>query len=429
MPLTQIVMDLLNDLGHPRVLWQLLALSIAFAIAWVSSRWLEHQIGAQISASRETASSAVKQAAIDLGAAALSRVLFSLFFLIAIWLAKFWLARFFPVKLLTLAIPLVISFVVIRILVYLLRKVVRDSGLLRAFERVLATFIWFIVAMHLIGVLPELTEALQSISIPMGKSNFSVYDLLAGVASISVTILIALWAGSGLERRLMHTESLDSSMRVVLARAARALLLVLAMLTALPLVGIDLTLLSVFGGALGVGLGLGLQRIASNYVSGFIILLDKSLRIGDMVTAGQYYGMVTQIKTRYTVIRALDGNEAIVPNELLVSQPVVNHSYTNRQVRLVTRVAVAYHHEAQQILDLLVQAARENPRVLSDPAPSAALVELGAEGMVFDLGFWITDPEQGRANVTSEINVAILHLFGANSIEIPYPQRDIRYVS
>jgi small-conductance mechanosensitive channel len=201
--------------------------------------------------------------------------------------------------------------------------------------------------------------------------------------------------------------------------------LVLAVLIALPLVGIDLTLLSVFGGALGVGLGLGLQRIASNYVSGFIILLEKSLRIGDMVTADKYYGSVTQIKTRYTVLRALDGTEAIVPNELLVAQPVLNHSYSDRQVRLVTRVSAAYRHDPEQAMALMVQAASENPRVLTDPSPTAALVEFAADGFLLELGFWIRDPEEGRLNVTSAVNIAIWRLFVANGIEIPYPHRDI----
>ena len=192
------------------------------------------------------------------------------------------------------------------------------------------------------------------------------------------------------------------------------------------MVGFDLTLLSVFGGALGVGLGFGLQKIASNYVSGFIILLDKSLRIGDLVTIEKYSGSVTQIRTRYTVIRSLDGTEAIVPNEMLVSDAVTNHSYTDRKVRLATRVQVGYDSDPDQVRALLVQATSVSPRILAEPGPFAALVEFASDGLTFELGFWIADPEQGRQGVTSEVNMQILRLFREHGIEIPFPQRDVR---
>jgi len=199
-----------------------------------------------------------------------------------------------------------------------------------------------------------------------------------------------------------------------------------AVLVGLSLVGFDLTLLSVFGGALGVGLGFGLQKIASSYVSGFIILLDKSLRIGDLVTVDKYSGSVAEIKTRYTVIKALDGTKAILPNEVLVSEVVTNHSYTDRKVRLATRVQVGYGSDVDQVRALLVQATGVNARVLADPAPFAALVEFASDGLTFELGFWISDPEQGKQGVTSDINIEILRLFRANGVEIPFPQRDVR---
>jgi small-conductance mechanosensitive channel len=425
-PVHRLWLDLQADFSRPDVIWQIAVITLALAVAWWLSGWLEQQVRGRAEVATQTLENGTASQALNLGAAAFSRVLFPLVVLLVVWLGKAVLSWFYPVSLLKLAVTLSISFAIVRLVVYLLRKVFRSSAFLLAFERVVATLIWLGVALHLTSLLPELIAALESIVLPVGKHKVSAYDILVGALSVTVTLLVAFSAGAALERRLMRSSGIDSSLRVVFARAGRALLIILAVLIALPLVGIDLTLLSVFGGALGVGLGLGLQRIASNYVSGFIILLEKSLRIGDMVTADKYYGAVTQIKTRYTVLRALDGTEAIVPNELLVAQAVLNHSYTDRQIRLITRVNVAYHHDPEQAMVLMAQAARENPRVLVDPAPTALLVEFAADGFLFELGFWIQDPEEGRLNVTSAINVAIWRLFAANGIEIPYPHRDIR---
>jgi small-conductance mechanosensitive channel len=425
-PVHRLWLDLQADFSRPDVIWQIAVITLALAMAWWLSGWLEQRVRDRAEVATHTLDNVTASQALNLGAAAFSRVLFPLVVLLVVWLGKAVLSWFYPVSLLKLVVTLAISFALVRLVVYLLRKVFRRSAFLLAFERVVATLVWVGVALHLTGLLPELVNALESIVLPVGKHKVSAYEIMVGALSVTVTLLIALWAGAALERRLMRSTAMDSSLRVVFARAGRALLIVLAVLIALPLVGIDLTLLSVFGGALGVGLGLGLQRIASNYVSGFIILLEKSLRIGDMVTADKYYGAVTQIKTRYTVLRALDGTEAIVPNELLVAQPVLNHSYTDRQIRLVTRVNVAYRHDPEQAMALMVQAASQNPRVLTDPAPAAILVEFAADGFLLELGFWIQDPEEGRLNVTSAINIAIWRLFVANGIEIPYPHRDIR---
>jgi small-conductance mechanosensitive channel len=224
----------------------------------------------------------------------------------------------------------------------------------------------------------------------------------------------------------MRAEGLHSSLRVVFARLGKAVLLVAAVLVVLPLMGVDLTVLSVFGGALGVGLGLGLQKIASNYLSGFIILLDRSVRLGDMVTVDGQHGEVTRITTRYVVVRALTGVEAIIPNDTLVTTTVLNHSYTDKRVRLAVRVQAGYRTEIPAALALLAEIARAHPRVLADPAPAAQVVQLADSGVDLELGFWIEDPERGSQNVRSDLNVAILEAFRSRGIEIPYPQREVR---
>ncbi len=241
-------------------------------------------------------------------------------------------------------------------------------------------------------------------------------------------ILMALWASSVIERRLGRAGELDGNLRVVFVRLSKALLLVIAVLIALPLVGIDLTTLSVFGGAVGVGLGFGLQKIASNYVSGFIILLDRSIRIGNMITVGQDRGQVTKITTRYTVLRGLTGVEAIVPNEVLVGTVVQNESYTDPKVRLAVPVQVAYGSDVERAMAIMEAAARRQARVLADPPPGALCLAFGDSGIELEVGFWIDDPEQGSGLVRSNINLEILREFRTAGIEIPYPQREIRLI-
>jgi len=190
--------------------------------------------------------------------------------------------------------------------------------------------------------------------------------------------------------------------------------------------GMDLTVLSVFGGALGVGLGLGLQKIASNYVSGFIILLDRSLTIGDMITVDKYTGMVTQINTRYTVLQGLDGMESIVPNEMLVSGAVQNSSLSNSLVYITTKVSVAYDTDVDFVVQLLTEAVLSVERVLKDKAPSVQLSTFGADGLDLTVGFWINDPQNGRGGVTSDVNRAIWRALKDNHISVPFPQREMR---
>jgi small-conductance mechanosensitive channel len=259
----------------------------------------------------------------------------------------------------------------------------------------------------------------------MGGGRISLWALLTGVLVVGLTLLVSLWLGSALEDRLMRAERLDGNLRAVLSRVLRALLVLVGVLFAMSFVGIDLTVLSVFGGALGVGLGLGLQRIASNYVAGFIILLDRSLRLGDLISVDKYYGRVTQITTRYTVVSALDGTEAIVPNEMLISTPVTNHSYSDKKVRLGVKVSVAYGTELAPAFALMETAAREHPRVLQQPAPQALLLGFGADGLDLEVGFWINDPEAGRLGVQSDVAQKIYAAFRASAIEIPFPQREV----
>ena len=410
----RLMLDVWSDLQDPRILWQAGTLALCLALAWALARRLQWR-------APDDSAKALKR-----GAAALRRVSFPLLAMLLLVAGRWALARWQSTHLLSAAIPLFGAMAVIRFAVYLLRLGFSQARWLDAFERSIATLVWAALALHLTGLLPEVVAWLSDIEIAAGKHSLSLWTLLTAAFWVGLTALLALWAGAALEARLMRAEGLHTSLRVVFARLGRAVLLVAAVLVVLPLLGVDLTVLSVFGGALGVGLGLGLQKIASNYLSGFIILLDRSIRLGDMITADGHYGEVTRITTRYTVVRSLTGVEAIIPNDTLVTTSVQNHSYTDKRVRLAVKVQVAYRTDVPAALALLEQVARRHPRVLAEPPPAAQVVNLADSGVDLELGFWIQDPERGSQNVRSDVSVALLRSFNEKGIEIPYPQREVR---
>jgi len=413
-PIGTLLVGLWKDLQDPTILWQVAALAACLLAAWASSRLL--QLRAPEESSR----------AMKLGAGSLRRLVFPLAAVLFLAGGRWALENWHPANLLSVAIPLFATFAGIRFAVYLLRLAIPAGVGLEAFERFVVAVLWGVLALHLIGVLPEIVSFLKGVKFPFGKHDLSAWTLVQGVFWVALTLLVALWAGGALEARLMRAEGLHSSLRVVLARIGKALLLFAAVLLVLPLVGIDLTVLSVFGGALGVGLGLGLQKIASNYLSGFIILFDRSIRIGDMITVDNQYGEVTRITTRYVVVRSLAGVEAIIPNDTLVTTTVLNHSYTDKRVRIAVKVQVSYATDIDTVSALLIELAAAHPRVVKDPPPGVFINMLADNGVDLELAFWIGDPENGSGNVRSEISASLLKAFRSRGIEIPFPQREVR---
>jgi small-conductance mechanosensitive channel len=410
----RLLIDLWSDLREPAILWQVGALALCLLAAWWFSRLLQWH-------APEDSGEALKH-----GAAAFRRMVFPLLAMLLLVAARSAMRNWHNVNLLTVAAALFGALAGIRFAVYLLRLAFARAAWLDVFERSIATMVWAAFALYLTGLLPEIVTWLSDVELAVGKHSFSLWTLLNAVFWAALTVLLALWAGAALEARLMRAEGLHSSLRVVFARLTRAGLLILAVLVVLPLMGVDLTVLSVFGGALGVGLGLGLQKIASNYFSGFIILLDRSIRLGDMITVDGQHGEVTRITTRYTVVRSLTGVEAILPNDTLVTTTVLNHSYSDKRVRLAVRLQVSYRTEIPKVLELLAEIAQGTARVLKDPAPLAQVINLADSGIDIELGFWIEDPEQGAQNVRSDVSVQILAAFKAQGIEIPFPQREVR---
>jgi small-conductance mechanosensitive channel len=276
------------------------------------------------------------------------------------------------------------------------------------------------------GLLPVILEELDNIKWQMGNSTLSVRNMIEGALTAGVVILITLWISSAIEARLLRTATGgELSLRKALSNAVRVTLVFMGLLVALSAVGIDLTALSVLGGAIGVGVGFGLQKLAANYVSGFVMLAERSVRIGDNVRVDGFEGRITDIRARYTVIRALSGRESIVPNEMFIINRIENLSLADLRVLQSTVVSVGYDSDVALVMRLLNDAALAQERVLNDPGPSVNLTNFGPDGLEFTLNYWMTDPENGQQNLRSLVNLATLAALRAHGIEIPFPQRVI----
>jgi small-conductance mechanosensitive channel len=364
---------------------------------------------------------------VHVGLGGMNRLLLPLTTLVLLAIAAVAFRHWRPPFFIAIAVPLMLALALIRLLVYALRGLFGTHAWLRASERVISFAIWGLVLLYFSGVLPELRDELDGIEIPVGSKHVSVFEILKGTVVVVLVIAGTLWVSSLFEQRLARAENLDNNVRVVLGKFIRALLLALGVLFALDAVGIDLTLLTVFGGALGVGIGLGLQKLASNYIAGFTILLDRSIRLGDMITVDGRYGIVTRVTSRYVVLRSLDGIEAIVPNETLVTTTVLNHTYTSKNVRMAISIQISYDSDVDRALQLMAEAALAEPRVLRAPnAPGCFVARFAESGIEVELGVWIADPENGQLDLRSSLNRAILRSFNAEGIKIPFPQRELR---
>ena len=360
------------------------------------------------------------------GIEGVNRILFPLTSLVLVFLGQLILGQWQQTRLLEIAIILLAAMAVIRLLVYALRYIFAPGTWVRAMENVIATLVWLVLALYLSGLLPSIVVTLNNIHFGVGKNPITLLLILQSILTVLVTLIVVLWISRALENKLMRTQQLHMNVRVVLTKLIRVVLTVLAVLIALSAVGFDITLLSVFGGALGVGLGFGLQKIASNYVSGFIILLDKSIHMGDVITVDAHYGVVNDLRTRYMVLRKLDGTEVVIPNETLITDIVINHSSSDRRARVQMPIQISYGSALEEAMQLMRNAALANPRVLKDPGPDVHITGFGESGIDLNLNVWIADPEEGSAGLKSDIYLEIWRSFNQHSISIPYPQREVR---
>jgi len=412
-----------SDLHDPNVLWQVAVMLVCLSASYFFAQFLRQHFSVDASSAEADV----------IAAQSFTKMFFPILLFVFLCFGKFILLHWQHMYLLSLFIPITGAWAVTRFGIFLSRRSIvhadKIGRLHLAIERIFCWAVWIIVSFYYTGFLQEIWAFMDKTSIPLGRNKLSIAEIVQALVSAIVTVLLALWASASLDKRLMKVSSLHTSSRMVLSRVGRSLLIVFAILISLNLVGIDLTVLSIFGGALGVGMGLGLQKIASNYVSGFIILLERSLSINDMLTVDKYSGKVTEINTRYTVLKGLDGVESVIPNEMLISSPVQNWSLTDKEIWMSTDVCVAYSTDIESLLPMLVKAVSVVPRVSTRLLPAAYLMNFGANGLELRIGFWISDPENGKSSALSAVNRAIWKLLQEQNIEVPYPQTELRVLS
>jgi small-conductance mechanosensitive channel len=340
-----------------------------------------------------------------------------------------------PTMVLDPAMEVATALILVRLGTYLLRLLLGPTSWVRNWEQRLTLIVWLVIAFELIGWFDAIRNALESINLVPGQSRFTLWSLLKGLVVITGFVLIASVISRAIERRVMRLANLALSTRVGIAKFTYFFLVGLGALLGINAAGVDLTALTVLTGAIGLGLGFGLQSIASNFVSGFVLLLDKSIKPGDVISftglhasGGDGFGWVQELRGRYVVVRDRDGIETLVPNQLLINNTVVNWSYSDRRIRLKLPITISYRDDPEEALATLVRAAN-HPRIIAEPPPAARLMQFGESGIQLELRFWIADPENGVNNVRSDVNRTIWRLFKQAGLTIPMTQRQVHLVS
>jgi small-conductance mechanosensitive channel len=403
--------------------WQILALLLAISVSALINRRIQLLLKAHSESSHSTG---IRHLAIR----TLQRLLWPVVALLLVIPARAVMRTYdLPVHLLDIAIPILTALVAVRMAVYTLRTVFTANVLLKSSENVLTLLIWGLVILHLLGWLPTILDVMDNMAVSFGDFRISVLSAINLLLIIGLAFVVALWLSELINKQVQRMPGVTPSIKVGVSKFSRFLLITLAFLLALNAVGINLSSLAIFGGALGVGLGFGLQQIASNFISGFILVLDRSIKPGDIITVGDKFGWVQELKARYIVVRNREGVDTLIPNENLISSQVINWSYEDPNVRISVKVQISYDDDPAQAMEIMLNCASASPRVLSDPAPAVRLMEFADSGIALELRVWVNDPINGFAQVRSDINLAIWKAFKEANITIPYPQRDLHIKS
>jgi len=396
--------------------WQILVLVVAVVVASIVSKRIQRLLQA------DKGGTGIRHLAVR----SAQRVLWPLSSLLVVVCGRAilsWEAA--PVLLLDILVPILLALAVVRVSAYVLRKAFSSNPFLQSSENALVIVVWVLVILHLVGWLPRILGVLDAMAVSLGDTRISVLSVIQFMLIVAVAFTLAIWISEAINRYMQKSAHISPSMRVGISKFSRFLLLTLAFLLALNAVGINLSSLAIFGGALGVGLGFGLQKITSNFISGFILVLDRSIKPGDVITIGDKFGWVHELKARYIVVRNREGVDTLIPNENLIISEVINWSYMDRNIRMKIPVQISYDDDPEEALAILLSCANASPRVLTDPEPMVRLTEFADSGISLELRVWICDPENGFANVKSDINLAIWRGFKKAGITIPYPQRDL----
>ena len=340
-----------------------------------------------------------------------------------IWFALLWLATTVvglseqPNGLLSTATTLLAAWIAI----HLASQFVRH----RTWAKLISWAAWSIAALSILDLLEPTIVVLDAAAITIGNVTISLYDVLRSTIALAVLLSVALYLASLLEARIRTSQTLSPTVQVLFTKSLKMVLVSFAVIFAINAVGIDLTGLAVLGGLAVVALGFGLQKIVSNLISGVILLLDKSIKPGDIISVTGTYGWVTSLGGRYVSVVTRDGVEHLIPNETLISQPVENWTHTQRRTRLKLDVGVHHESDVRAVIALCEDAARATERVLQDPAPKCLFIEFGESSLKLQLRFWIGDAQNGVQNVKSDVLLQIWDRFKQNGIRVPYPQRDV----
>ncbi len=408
-------------LQNPEYWWQFLILAIAACLSALINVRLQQRLE-----QNNTQSTGLRHIAVR----AAQRIVWPLTALALILVGTGILRNYqLPTTILDVVVPILAALALIRLCVYILRKSFSQNPLLHSSENLLVLLVWSVVIMHLMGWLPTVLSMLDSMAFTMGETRITLLSTLQLLLIVVLAFILAIWLSELINHQVARMPGMSLSMQVGINKFSRFLLLTLAFLLALNAVGINLSSLAIFGGALGVGLGFGLQQIASNFISGFILVLDRSIKPGDVITVGEKFGWVQELKARYIVVRNREGVDTLIPNENLITSEVINWSYADPNVRVSVPVQISYEDDPEEAMQLMLECATASERVLENPPPTVRLTEFGDNGICLEVRVWIADPVNGFMPVRSDINVAIWRAFKKAGITIPYPQRDLHIKS
>jgi len=397
-----------DNILEPERLIEISVLLLALLLARMSARFLHKAVAAALEDSERL--SHIER---HVSPARVTAVIM----LVLVWSGRLVLEPVIAVYILPLATSLLSAWILISLI----------SGFIANPElaRMISVSVWALTALSIVGVLTPVIDVLDGAVLPLGDGDVSVLDILTGLVTAGLLIWGALALAALLDRRLRSFPHMPASAAVLIGKTARFALLALAVLLALDASGLDLSALAVFGGALGVGIGFGLQKVVGNFISGVILLIDRSIKPGDVIEIGETYGRINKMAARYTSVITRDGTEFLIPNEDMITQPVVNWSHSNALVRRKIPVQISYKSDLSSAMAIMVEAASEEGRVLTSPEPRTLLKGFGADGVDLELRMWIRDPENGVSNIASDVMLRIWEKFQAHGIEFPYPQRVI----
>jgi small-conductance mechanosensitive channel len=416
----------------PQVLGAMLAVLVAAILALSVARVLRARRARDLAADLPARADHWLDHALE-GAVILAPLIAGLVTLLAAHLALSALQA--PTDLIEGAVRLVGALALVRLGVYVLGLLLGPGSWVRARENSITFTLWLIVAAATLGWLDVIEASLNRVNLVPGKTQISLWGLLKGLVVVTAFVIVTSLIARALERHVMRLDQLAVSTRVGISKFTNFLLVALGILLGINAAGVDVTTLNVLTGAIGIGLGFGLQSVASNFLSGFVLLMDKSIKPGDVISftghegaSSGNFGWVQELRGRYVVVRDRDGVDTLVPNQNLITSPFINWSYSDQRVRLKLPVTVSYDDDPEIALKLLLEAAENHPRILRDPPAVSRLISFDDNGMRLEVRFWIADPVNGVNNVRSDVNRAIWRIFRVHGVRIPVPQQETRYL-